>query len=232
MVHLALDASSKCIADPIALACHGDLDRDLTKEAECHARLVGHIREAWAALLDPIEHPARSIPVRVVSRIQRAGAQMTLTGTPAAPTCLLDVGAWFDSWGATTRSLIWHELYHLRDRLRASFELDVEFDAALRDPRRRTLGALWDVTIEARKYLTHRVEPWQHLAPLERWGWPPPGSSPRESVANWLGRIFGSDREWVSHLMRRYWSAEPPTYPSLVDGLGEAEQEGLLITAD
>lgn len=214
LVGLQLELEGESLADRLSV----EIDPDAVK-----GQLAQHIREAWETLFSGIVYPQTSIPVHVIAEC--GSAQMTPLLTHEGLRCMLDLGIAYGLEGELMRSLIWHELYHLHDRLREDFQVDYYFDATLKGDRRRTVNAMWDIFIESRKWLIYSITPWTHLDHNR----PKKGDYERDTVRHWLDGIFPTaPLAWLDEVMARFWRQEGVTYGALVAAMEEADERGNL----
>lgn len=121
-------------------------------------RVVSIIENVWKKLLPSDGGMVKRIDI--VAEGEKA--QMTPLVTRQGVVVRLDLTARHDlerddsdSWNVLV-PLVYHELYHLVDRLDPEFDMDYHLDSQFETPEeRRTTNVVWDVYIERRKFIEH-----------------------------------------------------------------------------
>lgn len=144
-------------------------------------------------------------------------AQMTPLFTPEGVVIRLDLGVSdfcflidIEEQREHLRSVLYHEFFHLRDRLDPEFQLDHHEESTIdREKRRLPINAVWDVSIERRKLDEFGIPP---FAWFSRTGLPH-----REAVLANLQGLYDTD-QIVEELFFELWDTRRghATHPELV----------------
>jgi hypothetical protein len=144
-------------------------------------------------------------------------AQMTPLLAPEGVIIRLDLGvrdfcfsADIEEQREHLRTVLYHEFYHLRDRLDPEFQLDYHEDSTGdREKRRLPINAVWDVSIERRKLDTFNLAPFAWFSRTKL--------SHREAVLANLQSLYGTDHV-VEELFVELWDTRRghATHPELI----------------
>jgi len=164
-------------------------------------------------LIKPV--PAFLIRVDLVADGQTA--QMTPLFTPDGIVIRLDLGVSefcfltdIEEQRDNLRSTLYHEFYHLRDRLDPEFQLDYhEESTGHREKRRLPINAVWDVSIERRKLDSFGIPPFAWFSRTEL--------PHREAVLKNLQDLYGT-AQVVEEIFIELWDTRQgrATHPELV----------------
>ncbi len=118
------------------------------------------IHEAWKKLIEVFDIDISFIEqIDVVTRGHMS--QITPLVTRNKVVIRLDLGMAIDfEKRENIRSIIFHEVYHLADRLDPKFEMDYHLDSERKDKKlSNIINILWDLYIEKRKYFIYKIKP-------------------------------------------------------------------------
>ncbi|MCX4247514.1 hypothetical protein [Paraliomyxa miuraensis] len=97
------------------------------------------------------------------------------------------------------RSIIYHEIYHLNDRLDPGFGFDYQRDSQVEGQKdRREINGLWDIAIERRKLDNFGIDPFVTFTSGFK------GLKAREAVLQNFMKIFG-ESQVTRELFKRVW---------------------------
>ncbi len=121
--------------------------------------IIEFIMEAWQKLIKNLEI---SFIKRFDVVIATCNAQLTPLVTRGGVVIRLDLGREGIDYQdkEEIRSYIFHEIYHLADRLDPKFNMDYHMDAEVKQKNLgKIINAVWDLYIERRKFYIYRIRP-------------------------------------------------------------------------
>jgi len=117
-------------------------------------------------LMDARQKLIKDLEVNFIKRfdvvIRNLDAQITPLVTRSGVVIRLDLGMEGIDYQdkEELRSYIFHEIYHLADRLNPKFDMDYHMDAEAKQKKLgKIINAIWDLYIERRKFYIYRISP-------------------------------------------------------------------------
>lgn len=132
------------------------MDMDVEKVKR---RILNFINEAWQKLIKKFEI---TFIKRIDVVIRTYDSEVTPLVTRDGVVIRLDLGREGIDYQdkEDIRSHIFHEIYHLADRLDPKFNMDYHQDAEVKQKNLgKIVNATWDLYIERRKFYVHRIRP-------------------------------------------------------------------------